>query len=46
MAVSASRARFWIQFLSLECMLYFRPFWSKAVSLLLNVMLELLMTLG
>ena len=31
MADWASRARFWIQFFFLECMLYFSPFWSKVV---------------
>ena len=46
MAVSASRARFWIHFLSLECMLYSRPFWSRVISLLVKEMLELLIILG
>ena len=34
MAVSASRGRFWIQFLFLECVLYFTPFWSRVILLL------------
>jgi hypothetical protein len=32
MAVSASRARFWIQFLGLSCKLYLGPFSSKVIS--------------
>ena len=34
MAVSASKAKFWIQFLDLVCMLYLRPFCSKDISVL------------
>lgn len=44
-AVSASRARFCIQFLGLECKLYFRPFCSRADSLFENVMSVLFMSL-
>jgi len=46
MAVSASRARVCSQFFFLACMLYFRPFCSNAVSLLVKEMSVLLMTLG
>jgi len=46
MAVSASRARFCNQFFCFACVLYFRPFWSRFVSLLLKVMLVLFITLG
>ena len=46
MTVSAYRVRFWIQFLCLDCMLYFRPFWSRVISLLVKEMLELLIILG
>ena len=46
MAVSASRARVCSQFLFLACMLYFRPFCSNAVSLLVKEMSVLFMTLG
>ena len=46
MAVSASRARFCSQLFGFVCVLYFRPFWSRFVSLLLKVMLVLFITLG
>ena len=46
MAVSASRARFCIQFLLFACKLYFRPFCSSVVLLLVKGMLVLLTTLG
>ena len=46
MAVSASRARFYIQFFFLACMLYLGPFCSKAISELEKEMSVLLTTLG
>ena len=46
MAVSASRARVCSQFFFLACMLYFRPFCSNAVSLLVKEMSVLFITLG
>lgn len=45
-AVSASKARFYIQFSLLVCRLYFRPFCSKVVSHCVNEMSVLLITLG
>jgi hypothetical protein len=45
-AVSASNARFCIQFFGFECKLYFRPFWSSAVSPLEKLMFVLFMSLG
>ena len=46
MAVSASRARFGIQFLDLSCRLYFGPFCSKAISCSVNRMSVMFATLG
>jgi len=46
MAVSASNPRFYIQFLSLACMLYLGPFSSRDISVLENEMSLWLTTLG
>ena len=46
MAVSASKAKFWIQFLDLVCMLYLGPFCSKDISCSENDVSDLLTTLG
>ena len=46
MAVSASRAKFCIQFFFLACMLYLGPFCSKAISGLEKEMSVMLTTLG
>ena len=46
MAVSASRARVWIQFFFLAWMLYFRPLWSRFISLSEKGILVLFITLG
>ena len=46
MAVSASRARVWIQSLGLECKLYFGPFSSSFISCSENTMSVVLITVG
>jgi len=46
MAVSASRARFWIQTLGLSCGLNMGPFCSRAISGSQNDMLVMFATLG
>jgi len=45
MAVSASKARFCIQFFHFACKFYFGPFCNSLVSILVKGMLVLLMTL-
>jgi len=45
-AVSASSARVWIQFLFFACILYFSPFWRSLISLSEKGMSVLFITLG